>query len=101
MGAIEDGTFSVAVCLKACVCTLCVCLSCMKDKKVLGNSQHGFLKDESCLTKLMAFYKEITVSVDKGRTVNVFALTLVRLSTLPSITLFQTNGKSIDKINGQ
>ena len=60
----------------------------MRDKKVIGNSHHGFLKVKSCLTNLMAFYKEITGSMDKERAVDVFVLTLVRLSKLPSVTSF-------------
>lgn len=35
-----------------------------KDKKVLGKSQHGFMKEKLSLTK--AFYKEMTSSVDKN-----------------------------------
>lgn len=27
----------------------------MEDKKVTGNSQHGYTKDKSCLTNLIAF----------------------------------------------
>ena len=33
----------------------------MKDKKVSGNSQHGF-KSKSCLTNPAAFYYEMTAS---------------------------------------
>lgn len=42
-----------------------------EDRKVTGCSQHGFMKRESCLTKLVTFYREITGSVNEGRTVNV------------------------------
>lgn len=37
-------------------------LSHMKDKKVNGNSQHGFIKGKSRLTNPTAFYYEKTAS---------------------------------------
>lgn len=42
----------------------------MKDRKVTGNSHHGFTEGESCLTNLVAFYHEIARSVDKLRAVD-------------------------------
>lgn len=42
----------------------------IKDKKVTGSTQHGFMKMKSCLTNLMAFYDEITRLVDKQRAVD-------------------------------
>lgn len=50
----------------------------MKDKKVIGSSQHRFRKGKSCLTKLIAFYSEVTSFVDDGRTVHVVYLDLSR-----------------------
>ncbi|CAM5101769.1 unnamed protein product [Eretmochelys imbricata] len=38
------------------------------------NSQHGFTKGKSCLTKLIAFYDEITGSVDEGKAVDMLFL---------------------------
>lgn len=37
----------------------------IKDKKVTGSSQHGFMKMTSCLNNLTAFYDEMTSLVDK------------------------------------
>ncbi|PKU42753.1 rna-directed dna polymerase from mobile element jockey- hypothetical protein [Limosa lapponica baueri] len=37
----------------------------VKDKKVIGNRQHGFMKQKSCLT--VPLYNEITSLVDKRR----------------------------------
>lgn len=46
----------------------------MKDRKVIWNSEHGFMKGESSLTNLIAFCDEVTGSMDEGRVVDVFCL---------------------------
>ncbi|CAM5073894.1 unnamed protein product [Natator depressus] len=46
----------------------------LEERKVIRNSQHGFTKGKSCLTNLIAFYDEITGSVDAGKVVYVFFL---------------------------
>jgi len=43
----------------------------MEDRAVIGNSQHGFSKDKSYLSSLVAFYDGVTVSVDKGKAMDV------------------------------
>lgn len=43
----------------------------VKDKKVIGNGQHGFLKRKFCLTNMVAFYDEITVLPDERKRVDV------------------------------
>jgi len=40
----------------------------------LRDSQHGFTKGKSCLTKLVAFCGEMTTSVDKGKAMDVICL---------------------------
>lgn len=40
-------------------------------RNVVGSSKHGFTKERSCLTKLVAFYSEVTSLVEKGRAVDV------------------------------
>ncbi|CAM4715659.1 unnamed protein product, partial [Lepidochelys kempii] len=46
----------------------------LEERKVIRNSQHGFTKDKSCLTNLIAFYDKITGSVDEGKVVDVLFL---------------------------
>ncbi|CAM4572670.1 unnamed protein product [Caretta caretta] len=46
----------------------------LEERKVIRNSQHGFTKGKSCLTNLMAFYDEITGSVDEGKAVDMLFL---------------------------
>ncbi|CAM5178111.1 unnamed protein product [Eretmochelys imbricata] len=45
-----------------------------EERKVIRNSQHRFTKGKSCLTNLIAFYDEITGSVDEGKVVDVLFL---------------------------
>ncbi|CAM5145932.1 unnamed protein product [Eretmochelys imbricata] len=46
----------------------------LEERKVIRNSQHGFTKGKSCLTNLIAFYDEITGSVDEEKAVDVLFL---------------------------
>ncbi|CAM4557544.1 unnamed protein product [Caretta caretta] len=46
----------------------------LDERKVIRNSQHGFIKEKSYLTNLIAFYDEITGSVDEGKAVDLVFL---------------------------
>ncbi|CAM5166113.1 unnamed protein product [Eretmochelys imbricata] len=46
----------------------------LEGRKVIRNSQHGFTKGKSCLSNLIAFYDEMTGSVDEGKAVDVLFL---------------------------
>ncbi|CAM5088887.1 unnamed protein product [Natator depressus] len=50
----------------------------LEERKVIRNSQHGFTKGKSCLTNLIAFYDEITGSVDEGKAMEVLFLDFSR-----------------------
>ncbi|CAM4644907.1 unnamed protein product [Lepidochelys kempii] len=49
-------------------------LKLLKERKVIRNSQHGFTKGKSCLINLIAFYDEITGSMDEVKAVEVLFL---------------------------
>ncbi|CAM4552493.1 unnamed protein product [Lepidochelys olivacea] len=46
----------------------------LDERKVIRSSQHGITKGKSCLTNLIAFYDEITGSVDEGKAGDVVFL---------------------------
>ncbi|CAM4709685.1 unnamed protein product [Lepidochelys kempii] len=46
----------------------------LEEREVIRNSQHGLTKGKSCLTNLIAFYDEITGSVDEGKAVDMLYL---------------------------
>jgi len=46
----------------------------VEEKKVIRSSQHGFTKEKSCLTNLIALYDGTTRWIDEGRAVDVLYL---------------------------
>lgn len=50
----------------------------IKDKKVIKSNQRGFMKVKSCLTKLIAFFNDVTNLVNEGEEWMLFTLTSAR-----------------------
>ncbi|CAM4630454.1 unnamed protein product [Lepidochelys kempii] len=46
----------------------------LEDNKVISNSQHGFVRNKSCQTNLIAFFGRVTSLVDRGEVVDVVYL---------------------------
>lgn len=58
----------------------------IKNQKVIGSKQQGFMEGRLCPSNLTAFYNELTVMVDERRAMAV-TLGFAKLSTLSPITL--------------
>lgn len=67
---------------------------------MIRDRQHGITKDKSCLTKLMAFYNEVTASVEKGRALDVIYLDLCKISYIVSYNNLPVNGKYTGLMDG-
>ncbi|CAM4547361.1 unnamed protein product [Caretta caretta] len=65
----------------------------LEERKVIRNHQHGFTKGKSCLTNLIAFYDEITGSVDEGKAVDVLFLDFSKALDTVSHSIFASKLK--------
>jgi len=62
----------------------------VKDNQGIRPSQHGFIKDRSCLTNLISFYDQVTCLVDEGKAVDVVYLGFSKaLDTVPHSILLE------------
>lgn len=43
----------------------------LKNKTIIGQSHHEFMKGESCVSNLISFYDKVTCQVDKGKTMDL------------------------------
>lgn len=46
----------------------------MKNKEVIDDNQHGFIKGKSCLINLVAFYNSIAALMDQRKSNNIIYL---------------------------
>lgn len=59
-------------------------LNSMENREVIKDRHLGLTKAESYLTKLVAFYNGVTISMDKGRAMHVIYLDFCKVSDLVS-----------------
>ncbi|CAM5087737.1 unnamed protein product [Eretmochelys imbricata] len=72
----------------------------LEQRKGIRDSQHGFTKGKSCLTNLIAFYDEITGSVDEGKAVDLIYLDISKAFDTISHSILASKLKSVDWMNG-
>ncbi len=49
--------------------------------KLINGSQHGFMKNKSCLTNLLEFFEVISSAVDEGKAVDLIYLDFAKALT--------------------
>ena len=62
----------------------------LRDKAVIGHSQHRFTRGKPCLTNFISFYEKVTHGVDQGKPVDVGFLDFSKLFILSLTISFRT-----------
>ncbi|CAM4526279.1 unnamed protein product [Caretta caretta] len=65
----------------------------LEERKVIRYSQNRFTKGKSCLTNLIAFYDEITGSVDMGKAVDMIYLNFSKAFDMVSHSILASKFK--------
>ncbi|KAJ7414607.1 RNA-directed DNA polymerase from mobile element jockey-like protein [Willisornis vidua] len=70
----------------------------MQDNQRIKLSQHEFIIGRSCLSNLISFYDEVTLSVDEGKSEDVFYLNFIKTNTVShSILLEKLAAHGLDR----
>jgi len=76
----------------------------MEDRELIWENQHGFTKDKSCLTNVVASYGVLSASMDKGRAIVLTTEPSIWTSVWPltwyATTSFCPNWKDMDLMGG-
>lgn len=64
----------------------------IKDKKVTRSNQHGFIKEQSCLTNLMNFCDEMNDVIAEGRAVDMVYLNFSKAFDTASHKILMKHG---------
>ena len=61
----------------------------LKENKLIHDTQHGFMKNRSCLTNLLLFLETVTDYIDKGYPVDVIYLDFQKACTINQVFLVE------------
>jgi len=66
---------------------------------MINDSQHGFRRGRSCLTKLLLFHDQVLKSVDEGHCVDIVFLDLAKaFDKVPHLRLSSSSSSLLEKL---